>query len=249
MTRVWCFLATAPLLGPSTALAVVPPTDQAARDMFDRSGFVHRDAPLTELPPGEKVDPRHALLELQIVEPVSRLSVLSLDGVWLWSTRAPKIGELHRFDVAPSSYRVQQRSQDGSSKPPFMVQEQREIALRAGETHRVSTWRRGQPTLDPRIGPAQVPNKPGVFTEVLCIYVRAEGYDLFWKGHEQRVSREAIEAALLALPLEAWPYGRAVGLSHGGLATEEDQRRMDANEAYLLPLLERLGVEVTRLPT
>ncbi len=105
--------------------------------------------------------------------------------------------------------------------------------------------------LDPRVGPSQgFLRGSGGVNKILLIYVHPGDYDLIWPGHEHRgVDKEKLDATLRSLPLEAWPQGRLAGVSCGGLATEEQHRKMEANKVVLLDLLRRLDVEVLDLPT
>jgi hypothetical protein len=206
---------------------------------------------LKEIAATDKVAPTRGTLRLRVTDALHGLAIKGPEGQVLWSVQDPKLGEVHVFDLAAGDYALQERAADASAPSAPEITEEHPFAQRMGATLELTSWHKDQQrALDPRIRPGKLPKRAGSAAEVVSIFVRPDGFDVFWGGHSKRaIPIEQIENMLLGLPLEAWPHGRLVAVSNGGLATPNAHQRMDANELRLLPILDRLGIQAFPLPT
>jgi hypothetical protein len=108
--------------------------------------------------------------------------------------------------------------------------------------------------LDSRIGPA-VPSRYSAIRDARnwlnpFLAVCAQGVDLTAVSvkHKSLVSISDLRATLIKLPLDAWPYGRIVGLQECSIGTPGDEHASRERSAAVEAVLKALGLQVSRWP-
>jgi hypothetical protein len=109
-------------------------------------------------------------------------------------------------------------------------------------------------TLDSRIGPAVASKYRGIrdakdwLNPYLAVCPRGVDLTVASVKHKSLVSIPDLRAALIKLPMDAWPYGRIVGLQECSIGTPGDEQARRQRLGAVEDVLKALGLQVSRWP-
>ena len=78
------------------------------------------------------------------------------------------------------------------------------------------------------------------------LIIRADGVDVFYRS---KVPAQNVLIRLSTLPVDAWPYGRAVAISEQSVLSKGDGPKIQRNLKKVLELLKEVGIHVERFPS